>query len=404
MLFSAGAIATLIVGGVLAYRPKFRFATMEEVKGEINPELLKQQVRDPKAEARFERVRHLLAKGGVSGASELSRLEQHIAEGPITQPRTYDMPLDFPYFVKVKSAAKLYAEEATSSAMTNPEKSARALVKGYRLLHWFSDSTSITAYLVHGAIQGIMDQATIVVIRSGKLNERQLRELLAVMPVSQLETRRAKRALHLEFQESTLPMIPRLGMDRPGARAEEMPDYGTYDAMESARWQSALVMEALVNLDRPYLKRDFKVSRAAGQLQARVPEDKSDALPDGLQKVLAKFWYTVQINNHPNAWGRWLFLGFLEASLMVVKRQQAEADLMRALVAIAIQKKRHGTWPSSLSAAGLGTLRDPFSELPFGYDPVKGLLWSTGRDGKNDGGKIGPGLRSTDPDFGLSFH
>lgn len=42
-----------------------------------------------------------------------------------------------------------------------------------------------------------------------------------------------------------------------------------------------------------------------------------------------------------------------------------------------------GKWPEGLGPQGV---RDPFTGRPYGWDPDRGLLWSAGLDGKDDGG------------------
>ncbi len=88
-------------------------------------------------------------------------------------------------------------------------------------------------------------------------------------------------------------------------------------------------------------------------------------------------------------------------------RARAEREATRSVLAMARFRSRHGTGPgdwSALVADGLldAVPADPFAGAPLHYSAERGVIWSVGQDGKDDGGKDdGDAEKRGQPDWTL---
>jgi len=73
------------------------------------------------------------------------------------------------------------------------------------------------------------------------------------------------------------------------------------------------------------------------------------------------------------------------------KRRMNE-DLTRMVLTNRLYAMSHGGRNAPNVEALLPGALDPFSEKPYRYDAGRGLVWSVGPDGKDDGGKDKPGI------------
>ena len=142
---------------------------------------------------------------------------------------------------------------------------------------------------------------------------------------------------------------------------------------------------------RPLVNRNVTIlAESAGRAEELARMPLSEALADD-ERMREQLREPSLIAQATHGFGQMQFWRSY-ASLEIQAEHEAQLDLMRLGIAVQQYHAQHGVYPDTLDAVasrfGAGLPVDPFSGEAFRYRPDAGgfLLYSLGRDGKDDGG------------------
>jgi hypothetical protein len=436
--FVVGGIAIIVLGaGWYLRRPKVHFATRAEVEAVIDPALLKPPVTDPGAEARFTKLKAELTKvkserPSTDAAVALYQSQQDfeknrpaivaalalLREGP-AQPKHDPFKTDFLLFSEMKNLVKIITSAALADAAEGHGDPAlqKMAIASEVSTRYADQAFTLIDHLVSLAMLAIVDHSAANLARSEQLSAAQLERLLAILPSFDPDRRLAKQVLIGEFQNYTVPLLPRMGSDLVGRASLE--DFGAfgfkedgqmragqYDAIETAKLASRLAMALLKDADVPYPKHDKGIAAEFEKITQALPEDNFSDKPPSLQRAANEFAYNFRMNNLPNSLGKLMISGVGIQAMQATSKERALRQATRALVALEIFRKRTGRYPDSLATlVSKGILASqPYDEMadgPLRYSLAKGLVYSVGTDSIDGGGDISRDFYPLDKDWGF---
>lgn len=251
---------------------------------------------------------------------------------------------------------------------------------------------------------GGVDQA----IRSGLLNPTQLKSLYhGIRPAPEGDERLAD-ALRADFQQELVPAlqdiakeggvealfvtIGRDDSDSTGLAAGEL------DLPATIRKAASFARVGIANCTKAWVRRDESVTRDLQTLQNTIPPPPQILLSDSwVKRVWAKSEFKARMHAIANSIGL-LALIQIESgdheALVGSFRSRTGIEAHRLTILIQMYKELHGNaLPKSLqnlTALGFGVFpRDLFLGGPFHYSRERGMFWSIGQNGVDDGGRGG---------------
>jgi hypothetical protein len=398
ILCIVGALAAIVVfAGYQAMQPKLRLATREEVMRQIDPKLLELLPHDVAAEGRY-REAQIALKAKDWGKIDEIRKAGPILAPPIEPGRPFDPADNFPNFDGARVRLKQISASAISESSSDPAGAVATLADGYRFARWLEGGDqNLIEYLVHLAMIGILNATVLVLVESGHLNETQLNSLFAIVGDASPSSAYFGCCLVGEFQGSVLPVLPGLNAFK-GSR----PEYGTYDAIETAKWANDLFLHGLKLTDKPYPAGEDPIEKSLDLARAELPEEPSDTMPSGIGRSWFMFVFRFQANNFHNYWGTQLVGASPHEWQDFFASELTSIQLLQAAIRIKAFKMRQGRLPKDWSELGFAP-NDYFADSPLKYSASKKVLYSVGSNLTDDGGDVRLRLTLASPDYGFAI-
>ena len=414
-----GVVLTVLAVGMVgagmwrALLPRIGRPTRAEIEAVLPASLKKGDAPDPAGEARYARLvrsakgldEAALRKGRSSIPNErrVGAAMAVLDEGPIRAPSQTVGLLGVDAFA-IKNLAKACAY-ATADAKSRGDRAAcaRWAADGLRLGRAARASGGVVIdALVAIAVDSIGVRAAYLAEIGGGLDARGRERLLALLPEEDGSLPEMAAAIRRDYQGYLLPAIldPK-GHARELAPTRSDPDWegqdaepelvGTFDPVATARLTGAIYGAIMEDLRRPRSKASGEAERLMEAAVQGLPD--ADAVPWGSPHagdLWAKAKYRVRMNLGRNTLGRQVASSPTLSQIGEAgTRRAANHNLLRAV--LLLRSGRRATVPDPF---GTGTLRT---------DPRRKIVWSVGRDGKDDGGAIGRGSDASAPDLGLPY-
>jgi hypothetical protein len=271
-------------------------------------------------------------------------------------------------------------------------------------------------YLVAIACHAIVMRGFQDLANESSMSAGELKQLLRLLPQAPTLDAPLIASLKFEFQSFVLPRLPDpyLGSAKPShknpevSRSEdsnEVADPATgyppsnYDAMETTQLVGDLLKFELESANGSFKDRSPTIRLILDQAEHGLPLAPDPELKDGWQKKWEWFKYRYLANNTHNFFGRASVVNQfgLESILEASDRYRNNQNMTRVLIASKLYRASHsGTLPPSkhefIPILGSWPI-DLFSGKPLVYNSKKQIIYSVGRNLKDDGGDI----------FGTSF-
>ena len=419
-------------------------ATESEIRAAIPASLLPSGHDDPLAQSRFTSLisvckqlkltnqmgadfeRENLASLPANGQLAASAMG-FIHQGPIEAP----MPqlIDFPMWTNLKLLSKVLAFQAKVEGKAGESAACEESIQNGLDLASADRSCGgdLIGYLVYIGIDAIAVEAAADCIRSGWLKPAELRKLIGAIKQYGLDDTELKsdyrQELRYELFDKTTGLVA-----MPGERQEPQPAYfhavppleSNLDVLETAKDLSKVHAEWIDNAGRPWAAQEAFEEKRLDALAKSLPEDPSppDGMPtdtpdEGEKKVswLQGLRYKMAMNAIPNSSGITLVAlssaGGADCRPISIERSCARR-LLQGLAAIWAYKEEHGgKYPGSLDElVSAGYLEqvpvDWFSQRPLLYNAQTHVIYSVGRNMKDDGGDVKHDGRAGAPDFGFA--
>lgn len=325
----------------------------------------------------------------------LAKIETLLEQGPLRTPaRTREMQL--PDLAKLKNAAKLMAVSTKAAQERNDHTAcARWASLGLRYTTALQASGGIVIdQLVDIALQSIALRAAYLAELKGGFDAAGRTRLIALLKPQDGVSPDMAQAVRRDFQTYWLDIL----LDPPAHEKElrdanftfdeegdstPPPFAGTFDPRASATLAGGIYDAIITDLLHP----PSKAVHAEGPLLAAaerfLPSTSTNRGPEGL-------WYRVRMNLGSNTLGRQMALyGSFIALTDATTRAATHQDLIRAVFLL-----RMGAKPSVVDPYDAGKLR---------FDPKRKIVWSVGKDGRDDRGDIKKGFQNDAPDLGYPY-
>jgi hypothetical protein len=440
--------AIVLIGGGLvlavistALRPHWITASRAEVDAVIDPILLKRDPPDPAADARFQRFSMIvmslnpwyatedplpdivpdeeslppLPKYSPADTAALRRLRSILSEGP------YRIPARDPFNLGSVSdnEMKLHNKEfeierglagiVRDQSIPIPDRCDRAEFAELLAQRRLQGSHDAYDAEIGASLTDIADSALRRLATSPQLTAPRAKRMLTNIPDLECESK-LEGPITGDFQRSVYPLLPdpqkfarqfeeaAHKSNEEGRRfvplgieAEEQM-LGSYDAIRTAKELSNLCVERIKNCNKPPKDVRTPVADAINSIAKRVPNDQSDG-QEGLRREWAKFQFRYALAMFPNSftYRQFPYLGDIRSTYEARAQMLAWHRLTRLQLAGIIFTKEHGQIPKTLSELVDARLlpsvpEDPFTAAPMHYDPHRGIIWSVGENGTDDGG------------------
>ncbi len=413
LLISAVGIGT---GNYVLFSPKIGKATAAEIEAALPASLKVQDVPDPAGEARYARLvamsRGLNTKplnqstmspdplaGRALPENEilLGKIEALLKEGGIRVP-TRTMDMQFPDLSRVKNIEKLAAISIAAAQKRGDRRGCeRWATLTLRFSQALTDAGGVAIdQLVAVAIDAIAVRAVYLAEIENGLDNQARAAVLGLLPPEDGRSSAMADAVRRDFQVCWTPILldPQAHlkslMDSSAdvvSDAEpppgKQPPAGTFDPVASAKLAGGVYDALIADLLRP----PTKVVHA----EAKLIADAEPGLPEGSYYTgLEGLWYRVRMNVGRNTLGRkGIVSGALVGLTGATGRAAANRNLVRAVILL-----RSGATPAVIDPFGTGNLR---------FDRKREIVWSVGKDGRDDGGDIGDGYQDSAPDLGYPY-
>ena len=433
-------VAVLAGYGWYSLRPKLRYATRQEVEAVIDPRLLAPLPRDLESEKRYERISQLLkgakrikqtdpqSQSAILKWAQLSFQANKttvleclsLYERGAIPPKPENPYFAFPNLAEVKNLVKQCALAGLADAADGKMSEAtEKLILANRIAEAYTrEGRTLIEHLVAIAVLAIVDHSAAKLARSGKLDEEQLRRLLSAWQPLDPDRKIIKQVIVGEFQNYTLPMLPKMGSDFPMPKGlgdmfddslsqhkDEKP-VGQYDAIETAKLANKVALATLENAGRPYPKIDKSIDSFVEELTKDLPEDLHSDMEPGVERSAREFWYRAKMNNLSNSLGRSLVSTVASETMTAGARSRTLREAVRGIVAIELYQAKTAKLPKTLDMlVSEGLMKsvpwDHMDDKPLRYDPAKRLIWSVGVDLKDHGGSVSKDFNFQESDWGF---
>jgi hypothetical protein len=203
------------------------------------------------------------------------------------------------------------------------------------------------------------------------------------------------------------------GWDRADAMAahilQEHPH--PFDPLDTVRSASAIYVEALANLDRPWKNQRDIEKMVYGLVRSWPPSRllggpaETPAAAEELARAKPGLW------KEKNPYGRfaaWYHSAFSDQSSLTPFRTKADLGATRLILGVRLFELERGSLPQTveqLVAAGILSQapQDPFGEGSLRFDAASRKVWSVGPNGRDDGGIGSYAALVKTPDYVWTF-
>lgn len=329
----------------------------------------------------------------ASGGEFLTQIEPIIEKRWQLPPPSAEN-LNFVGYVDIKNACRFlvaYADAVDEGG--NPEYAIRALKACRNLaMRLYESSTSFISQLVGNAIDAIAERAIRQIVIRGSMSSAELAQLQQPMVSPDPARSGLSQAIRGEW---TLFFVPTVATTEFPPHSNEMTELFNLD-------DDDLVNEIKGNSD-PF-DRLKTIETFAPYFRIAISELEGGGISTELSRAkLAEILNGVPIEESevpawakktPNAVGLLIgqaSLGVWDSAFEAAVKCGVSRNLTEVVVAAQRGLAESGSLPrdmAELRKYGLSdSVKDAYSGKDFFYDPVRGLAWSVGPDGKDNGGK-----------------
>jgi hypothetical protein len=253
--------------------------------------------------------------------------------------------------------------------------------------------TTIVHYLVGISIEGMADQTARRLAGMKTLSEKDLGALQRAVEGKE-DLHRLAKTLRTEFDTYVILLAAAPPDDLQGVMPESwspaLKGQPHFDRKDTVARLAAPFLSAIVNSERAWVKRVEVHALAQKELPNPPVEEGKRLTPADVARL--RQW----LNENPNYVGRQfaaMTASYVASAEEAERRAIARQRLTAATIAVERATRRTGKRPSTIPGP---IVRDPFGNGAVRYDARTGRLWSIGPNGKDDGGKIGPGKGTAD--------
>ncbi len=274
------------------------------------------------------------------------------------------------FSVRSKDAAKfLMALSEAAEEGGSYELSARAIAANRRLSERLLGSNRVLIEnLVALAISSISERTARLIAIKGSFGEAEFKILQGV----DKDYRKAlAEALRREWTGALIPSLEKAKVPETGDMAG-----AKFDQEATLAFAKQYMAVALEEVEGTGLSLD-KANKLMEEFLGEIPEDAGAE------------WMKAQ----PNGYGKALILDSLPVfgqALSAAVKSEASEGLTEVVLAVQRGLTETGKLPETVADLRKFGLKDgvvdPYTGKDFGYDPVRGLAWSVGPDGVDDGG------------------
>ncbi len=413
--------AAVAAGGYTVLTPKVGHASEAEIMAALPASLKVKDAPDPTAEARYARLMEIVkgldkkplgvvkpgeGPGRSTAANEaiLGRIDGLLEKGDLRAPTLKGDAL-FPELVGFKNAAKLMGLAAKDAQERGDRAAcARWTTLGLRFARALEGSGGVVIHqLVAVAIKSIAVRSAYLAEIGGGLDAPGRAEVLALLPPRDGRSPAMAAAVRRDFQWGWIPVLL-----HPEDHRKELMDYevpigpngdetsprpafaGTFDPVASARLGGAVYAATIDDLSRPWTEVTHEDVRLAEAAAKGLPDLPGEGAEGGSARLWSDFLYRLRMNAGSNTLGRRAASqGVLTQMSDATAREIAHENLVRAVFL--------------LRTTGKASVRDSYTKGDLRFDPKRKVVWSVGKDGKDDGGQIGRGFENGAPDLGYPY-
>ena len=318
-------------------------------------------------------------------------------------------------FYEVSQASSFFAMIAREQGNTSLAAHYVALSAGL-----FSKASGYTGSLGRTIMGQSASDSLFIALKHLKelsLTAAQYREIVDHMPPSQQLTRAYPASVICYFHQKVLPAV--LDPRKPRAPDPQQPynqfygpqlfAYANYKKRETLKTLAVLYSESIQDLNQEWDPGFRHLDRFIHASIAAIPPSigGGTSSTDFLGRILTSNTF----RNTPNLLGSVMILDLAPQAAYApsgYERIRCQYEAARLLFAFCAYKKEHAkALPGKLSdLVSSGVFRslplDPYTGKPFLYDPIRGVLWSTGANKVDDGGSAAGGsIGSRDTVFRL---
>jgi hypothetical protein len=407
-------VAILALAGYQVFRPHIATASVRELEEVCPADLVRPIAIDVQGQARYKRVLELAKRfidnesgprrRSVPDAKNLGLLEQELAavlgSGTLQRPIDRGDDFDTELHPLATFATAIGADAWAALKAGQARRCVNLLALGQQLAGRVKNARGTQiAYIVMSSLDTIASNAIVRCMRTGKLSQSDLRELIAAIPPGQSSDEVLFDDWAIDFQTNILPMLGHFQEVRKELAMIYQEEYnpraavvGSYDAKDTAEILGAVYHVGQENATRGWRAQDQSDVQIVTRQKGRLPYDGNRPDGNGLSQVV----YELEMNAIPNSIGSQLIAVGLGVSSIRRTSLVTETrhDIVRTLLALAIYRMRHGGSPAPDLAALVsdGELpkapTDWFSLGPLRYIVQRGLVYTVGPEDVDEGPRI----------------
>lgn len=436
-----GVIVALLGAGYRISQPNWHTVSEAEFKAALHPSLIDTEPADAAAGKRFERITKVSeelsnkiwsAAGTAKGLDFLKfetksqlEIDQILREGKVENLSPSQSERSAGTIGVLDAVARRTAEAAkTAARQGRSEEATEAFLRSLRIVDRMfecANAGSASDYQTNAEKEvGLQIYAALPF-----LSEKQLATIAAELPPAPRTDQPLRRAMIVDLNRMLFPALvdpiawarlqyPKEDPEKMIATvtefrflADSAPAVPTYDAIETAQGVNRVVVPKLENAIREFDQQDPSGHRYSDGLTLTFPPNYT-AGKEGYARKLAEFRYRWETAHMQNAFGIRILKALDEAfSEKMFERsftRRALREALRTRIAMHRYRVRFGKSAPSLSAVvETGFLPqlpiDLFGKGAMHYDPKRHLIWSIGKNLKDDGGAKTPMLAGVEADM-----
>jgi len=392
-------------GYYVLFSPKIATATAAEIDAALPKSLRVKDAPSADSDARYRELLKLASRLTESprrfpdlqaNRMVLAEIEALLNHGPLQVPHRPGAT-DYPEISKLKIIAKVISSAAWEAQERHDQTACgRWAVLGLRYGNAISEAGGVVIdQLIAIAIDAIVVRAAYLAEMEGGLDAKTRTALLTLLPPQDGSSMALADAVRRDFQMNWMPILlnPKahaeglidIGMDpNDDVNSAKKPTLaGTFDPVASAKLAGGVYDALISDLRNPPAK---QVHAETAMVRKAIV-----GLPSGVNlQGMDALMYRIRMNIGENTLGR---VGVVNGALTALTEAPIRAATNRNLVR-AVLLLRSGQTPAVF---------DPLSGGNLQFDRARKIVWSVGKNGRDDGGNIGDGYEAAAPDLGYPY-
>jgi len=334
----------------------------------------------------------------------LALMSQGIALGQLQFPILNDSTF-IPCFSNMRHAARvkviLAREHAERGEYT---ESAREFVETFKMGQLITTGNGpLIHYMVGMAVEGLGLNGMRWLACRDDVPPEVLRQIQNDLPIPHADDPALAQTYRVEYVQCTVPALKEIEQNA-SSPTNHFPIYTSrvFDLTNSITLAGTFSARFVTNALTSWTNRDTRISTDAENLATlKGITNNLDfvmglTMSSNMDRENRKKWKQLEKlgRKQPNIFGKLMLAMIIPVGDKLLENSvkfRTKINLTRALVALHLYRRDTGNWPESLEDVRMKSLLpDPpidfFTGKPVLYSREKGMLWSVGADGKDDGG------------------